>query len=414
MMRFDISKSLFIFGVIFFVFGYGFIAGYAKIPPYSLLSQAWNTVVDLSEHWKNDLNIEPTRHLVAARPGRTKITFANPQAVAAGNRLIVGLTAERQTLWGATLYSVDGKELHYWPINYHLIDPRGKDPENVFPHGFEVFRDGSIVVNFDDGKGIARIGPCGNLIWAVNKEYHHSISKGPDGTLWTWRELSIIQLDPDNGQELKQISLKKDIVAAHNLHGVFALLTSAQEKGLNYLTDPYHPNDVEVLAPEMANAFPSFKVGDLLISLRRINMVAVIDDDDYHPKWWMIGPWHRQHDPDFLPNGSISIFNNNMGFGHSQIIAVYPDTDRLEVLIQGDEHLSFYNWRRGKHQHLSNNNILITETEHGRVFEVDRKQNVVWEYNNIYDETRNAVVSNGMVLPEDYFQSNVLECNPVK
>jgi len=411
--RLDTSKTLFIFGLVFFAFAYGFISAYAKLPPYALLSDAWNTVVDMAEHWKNDLNIEPTRHLVAADHARSKFSVINPKAAAPGNRLIVGLTAGRQALYGATLYSVDGKELYYWPIDYSLVDPDGPDPENVFPHGFEIFQDGSIIVNFDDGNGIARIGSCGEVIWAVNKWFHHSISKGPDGSVWTLRGLTIVQLDPDTGKQLKQISIKDDIVAAHGFHGVFALHTSEQEEGIHYLDDPYHPNDVEVLKPDTAAAFPMFETGDLLISLRSINLVAVIDGDDYHPKWWMIGPWHRQHDPDFLPNGSISVFNNNMGFGHSQILAIYPQTGKIETLVGGEGGYPFYSWRRGKHEHLDNNNILVTETERGHVFEIDHDQNLVWEYNNIYDEARNGVISKAMVIPENFFLPGALKCRPV-
>ena len=401
---------LFVFALMFLAFGYGFIAAYAKLPPYAALNEAWNAVTDLSEHWKNDLNIEPTRHLVAVQPGRSMITVNDAGAMAAGNRIIAGLTPGRGALYGAVLYDASGKELHYWPIDYAQVEPGGIDPENVFPHGFEVFRDGSIVVNFDDGKGLARIGPCGEVRWAVNKWYHHAISKSRDGTIWTWRGSTIVQVDPDTGEELQQISLQKDVIEAHGLHGVFSLFTEEQEEGLEYHGDAFHANDIDVLDASMAKAFPMFEAGDLLISLRSLNLVAVIDASTHKPKWWMIGPWHRQHDPDFLPNGSISVYDNNMGMGYSQIVVVYPHTGRYDVLIKGGEQLDFYSWRRGKHQHLENANILITETERGRVFEVDRDGRVVWEYNNIYDDTRNGVVSKAMVLPQDFFAEAALQC----
>ncbi len=404
-----LPKMLFIFALLFSAFAYGFIAAYAHIPPYKLLSRAWEASVDLSKHWKNDLRIEPTRHLVAAGAGRSQISIINRTAVAKGTRLIMGLTPGREVLYGAVLYSTDGKELYYWPIDYTQVDQK-TDPENVFPHGFEVFRDGSIIVNFDDGNGIARINTCGEVLWAVNKGFHHSISKSWDGTIWTWRGTSIAQLDPDSGESLREVSIKDNIVNAHKLHGILALLTNEREDGLEYGRDPFHPNDVEVLSPELATVFPMFETGDLLISLRSINLVAVIDGEDYDLKWHMIGPWHRQHDPDFLANGSISVYNNNMGLGYSQIVAAYPGSGKYVVLVDGTADFTFYSWRRGKHQHLNNGNILVTETERGRVFEIDSSGKIVWEYHNIYDDTRNGVVSKAMVLTEGFFDSGALEC----
>jgi len=46
-------------------------------------------------------------------------------------------------------------------------------------------------------------------------------------------------------------------------------------------------------------------------------------------KWWRTGPFLRQHDPDFLPNGHILVFDNRLGgrdhrFGESRIVEIDP------------------------------------------------------------------------------------------
>ena len=64
---------------------------------------------------------------------------------------------------------------------------------------------------------------------------------------------------------------------------------------VKYFRDKY---DVEELGPELADAFPQFAVGDLLVSMRSLNLIAVLDGSTHDVKWWQIGPWHRQHDPD--------------------------------------------------------------------------------------------------------------------
>ena len=65
---------------------------------------------------------------------------------------------------------------------------------------------------------------------------------------------------------------------------------------------------------------------------------------------------------------------------------------------------------RGKHQQLDNGNILITEPQSGRVFEVDRSGDLVWEYQNRYDEDRNLLVSKSIWLPQDFFNWGTPTC----
>jgi hypothetical protein len=62
-----------------------------------------------------------------------------------------------------------------------------------------------------------------------------------------------------------------------------------------------------------------------------------------------------------------------------------PGTREIETLYQSDDRNKFYTPRRGKHEWLANGNLLITETDSGRAFEVTPGGDVVWEYVNRYD-----------------------------
>ena len=53
--------------------------------------------------------------------------------------------------------------------------------------------------------------------------------------------------------------------------------------------DPTHLNNVEPLPRAMAAAFPQFAPGDLLVSLRNVNTIAVIDPHTKRLKWSMTG-----------------------------------------------------------------------------------------------------------------------------
>ncbi len=151
-----------------------------------------------------------------------------------------------------------------------------------------------------------------------------------------------------------------------------------------------HLNDVEVLREEMAAAFPLFAAGDVLVSIRNLDMIAVLDRETLLVKWWMTGPFLRQHDPDFLPNGHILVFDNRKGglqreFGYSRILEVDPTTRQVVWSYAGSERAPFYTDSRGKQQKLPNGNVLVTEAQAGRVFEVAREAQggrIFWEWIN--------------------------------
>jgi hypothetical protein len=53
----------------------------------------------------------------------------------------------------------------------------------------------------------------------------------------------------------------------------------------------------------------------------------------------------------------------------------------------------------GKHQWLPNGNLLITESVEGRAFEIDPDGALVWEYFNIVDRGRLALLTEAHRLP---------------
>jgi hypothetical protein len=264
---------------------------------------------------------------------------------------------------------------------------------------------------------MVRLDECGKPIWVKKGCFHHSLSQADDGSFWTWRGANgayaqyqyMVNFDPKNGKTIKEIDLVEDVVKKmKDPSEVFLIRNNFRFRSLKvqYHTrfDLFHPNDVEALPQKYAAAFPMFKPGDLLFSLKMLNLVAVLDPDSKQVKWWSHGPWRWQHDPDFAPDGAISVYNNNADLDRSEIIKIDPATHQARnELAEGD--LSFYSRTMGKQQYLPDGNILIVVPGQGRALLVSSTGNKIMEYNNISPDNikHNLHMENGVWLPPGYF-----------
>jgi hypothetical protein len=137
----------------------------------------------------------------------------------------------------------------------------------------------------------------------------------------------------------------------------------------------------------MAASYPLFDAGDLLVSLRDLHLVFVFDPDTREIKWYAFDPFIRQHDPDFMGDGQIGVFDNNPDgthrgsvLGGSRIVVLRPPSDSTRILFPTTQSDTFYTEAGGKWQQLANGNVLLTEAQAGRVVEVDSAGAPVWEW----------------------------------
>jgi len=210
---------------------------------------------------------------------------------------------------------------------------------------------------------------------------------------------------------LKTISLP-EVFYKNDMLG--ALFANGVRIPANADPDMLHTNDAQVLRADVASAFPMFETGDLAVSMRDLNLVMVVDPDTETVKWKKTGPWLRQHDPDFLADGTISVFDNRSDgslfgdvLGGSRIIKVDPKTDQWTVAFKrgkDQDKRRFYTHIMGKHQTLPNGNLLVTETIAGRVMEVAPDGDIVWQYVNRYDDQRTALITSALRYPPDHFE----------
>jgi hypothetical protein len=336
----------------------------------------------------------------------------------------------------------DGGDVARWPVRYRELFPRpdhlpaGSAPANdwyIDTHGAVALPDGSVVFNFEYG-GLVKLDRCNRLVWAVRRRTHHSVERAGDGGFWVggrrrhegpspfppfdapFEEDTILKISED-GEVTSELSVPA-ILYGNGLQAVLTATGSRFRSGMSWDRELVHVNKIAELSADLAADFPMFASGDLVLSIRELNLVMVVDPEGRTVKWWRVGPWLRQHDPEFRRGGTIVVFNNNMfdtEFGPtpfvapptvprvSNIIEIDPVSDRWQVVYGGQpgEELSSVN--RGKVDLTPQGGLFITEFEGGRVLETDANRHVVWEYVNQYSDTETAEISEARLYPSGYF-----------
>lgn len=406
----------------FLIFIAGMIVGNLKLFPEPFVNQA---VLGLRDIWDNGeayFGVKPVAHLQASRfDGRSGVTHAEPSRMDPGYTMTVGLYNEAFT---ARLYGPDGQQVYQWPIDFFKVaedELRFKYDAEV--HGAWLYPNGDILMNFDP-RGLWRISACGDVVWRNTDETHHSIDIDDKGDIWAplvrvdYHDRRYIdaprafdrigRFDAETGELLETIDLFEKALE-QGLHGLTLGIG-------NDFSDVLHVNDVEILSSDMAAAFPQFNAGDIMVSSRNINQIWVLDGVTKTIKWRMIGPMLRQHDPDFQPDGTITVYDNRSildaeptneeirKYGGSQILKIDPITREVTTVFADQDEILFYSFIRGKHQVLKNGNILVTETDFGRILEVTPSGDLVWEVINTWQDNTDevALVMSADRYPLDY------------
>lgn len=409
------------------VFLYGFVAGKYHFPPHNILHKAKLAVDDLFKdgNYKHYAKIRPEKFIHPAKYDGTGVTIYNSDKAFDGYTIITSMWSDTS---GLKLFDMDGTELHSWLVPYTKIFPTPDSTEDdisdwdVDVTGSEIYPNGDIVFNFN-GRGLVKVDKNSNVIWKLKGDYHHSVFKDEFGELWVPGRRahndtlnSYLLLDPpyfedfickisSNGKILEKISLL-EIFYNSGLEAIlFADGSWNPRKKANDIT---HLNDIDILDSSLAGSFPLFESGDIMVSMRHLNLIIIVDHQTKKIKWLMTGPFIRQHDPDFTDDGKIIVFDNRTDddngsiLGGSRIVEVNPNNHTFRITYEGDTKHPFYTTLAGKQQKLPNGNFLIAEYQGGRVFEVTKDGEIVWTFINRYDEDEVYSVSDAIRIPKNY------------
>ncbi|MEA2561237.1 MAG: hypothetical protein QOH06_2741 [Acidobacteriota bacterium] len=285
-----------------------------------------------------------------------------------------------------------GRTLHRWRYPLRRLWPDlASDPglaKLEYWRRAWLFPNGDLLAIYE-GLGIVKLDARSNVLWSRRGGFHHDLQVLADGRIWVLdreRREGILEdfvtvLD-SRGLTVRRISL----LQAFERSRFSSLLGRMEAAG-----DIFHTNTLEVLP-----------AGNVLLSVLKLDALAVLDPDREEIVWAATGSWRRQHQPTLLDDGSLLLFDNlGSGTGRSRVIEIDPRTLRVRWQY-GD----LFSKTLGSCQRLPNGNTLITESENGRALEVTRGGRVVWEFHNPHRAGERkelvAVLFEMIRLPQDF------------
>ncbi len=389
---------------------YGFCAARYQWFPSSLLAPAL-AHLDADQRDARDMSVH---HVHVARHDLEGVRTYGDAPPREAVMLVTGFWPDRDGRPGARVIDRAGATLHHWDIDPAALWPSSPHTDsgaglfNVptnYIHGSYLFENGDLLFNIEF-LGLARIRSNGEVVWRLDLRTHHSVARDDDGNFWVcmvrWIETEAQRAGRFKGLELP---LAEDCVVKVSPDGevlqTVSMLETVYDSDMRELLwkigavqhgDALHLNDVEPLSASMADQYPLFDPGDLVVSLRHIDAVFVFDPGTREVKWSAHEPFMRQHDPDFIGDGWISVFDNRNDpspdgsvLGGSRLWLLRPHTGEQRLVYPDPEATSdherpFYTNIGGKAQRFDDGHWLLTEAQYGRIFEIDPDGNTVWEW----------------------------------
>ncbi|MDN5937594.1 MAG: arylsulfotransferase family protein [Salinisphaera sp.] len=423
-----IGSFVFVLAVLFLVFVAGAVLTLAKLPPTQFIGDAYEAALALFQQKTAYRDPVQTNFWNPARSKQRGVTILDAQRVQPGYTLYTSADCGC-----ARLINARGDLIYEWDKPYSTVWHKGaavKDPvrdEQVFMREARVYPNGDLLALYiaagdsPYGYGVVKIDRDSKLIWTYLEHTHHDIDIGPDGRIYTltqafktkpieelegletpYSDEAVAVLSPE-GKQLQHIPMISALV-----HSKYEELLERQP---HHPFNPLHTNGIELITAVNQDNFPFGEPGDVLLSFRNINTVAVLDLDSEQIIWAKHGYWLQQHDADLLANGDIMVFDN---YGHfvdnnfSRVLEFNPVTMKRTWVYHGSKEHPLYSEIRSAAQRLPNGNTLITESNGGRLLEVTPDDDIVWEYYNPVRATEDGtvytpVVSSGLRIDPGYF-----------
>jgi hypothetical protein len=124
--------------------------------------------------------------------------------------------------------------------------------------------------------------------------------------------------------------------------------------------------------------------GDLLFSCRSNSRVGIVERPGGKLRWKFGAPQVvHQHHATAVGDGNVQLFDNGMhrvGLPFSRVVEVNPADSSVVWEYTGEPPEQFFSGHISGAERQPNGNVLICEGTSGRVFEVTRRGETVWEW----------------------------------
>jgi hypothetical protein len=307
----------------------------------------------------------------------------------------------------AHLIDMDGRELHRWKLSRDRIlpgRPAGTlfgmlqpqiETGHLFPNGDLLLLYEQRTVGAADTR-LVKLDKDSNILWTSRVNAHHAIEVVGDRIYALTGKIRPSSSNPIVNAFFRVPHIDESVSILDsdgNTLSTHSILQAMADSKRMRLTDalPFsdridrlHSNSLDVLTEQTARFIRGAKPGDVLLSLKNLDMLVVMDLQAERIVWALRGSWRQQHDAKMLPNGHILLFDNRGDLitehGRSRVLEIDPGTGGIVWSYEGTDSDPLDSDIRGGAQRLANGNTLISESTAGRIIEVAPDGSIVWEY----------------------------------
>lgn len=304
----------------------------------------------------------------------------------------------------AYLIDAGGRVVHKWKISFSTAFADSTQielpvpDEYIFMRRTHVFTNGDLLAIYEApgfwpyAYGLVKLDRNSRVLWRYDGMINHDLEVTPDGSVYTL--LHGVRKLPQAGLEMLDSGrVIDDVLVILNPDGTererYSILDAFARSHFSGLLgqggsrDVLHTNSVQVITQKMAEATGIAAPGQILLSNQAISAVSVFDPKTQSITWLRRGSWRFQHSARITANGALIMFDNmgGLNFAHqSRALVIEPATGAELWSYSGDAARPLFSEQRGSVQELGNGNVLITESNAGRLLEVDGTGRVVWEF----------------------------------
>ena len=311
----------------------------------------------------------------------------------------------------AFLMDMNGNLVHKWACPISKAFTNLKPDNDGKWRRVELLPNGDLLAIFE-GHGMVKVDKDSNILWVIHDKCHHDLDFDDEGNIYTLTRESVSMAEINDHQPITG-----DFISVYSGNGEFirkvpildAFLNSSFASLLACMPtsgDVLHTNSIQVLDGSLRNLSSHYEKGNVLISMRHTNAIAILDMTTQKIVWTMTGQWMQQHDAKLLINGNILLFDNKGCQSRSKVIEFDPMTQEIAWVYRNSPNNPLYSSTSGCCQRLPNGNTLISESNAGTAIELTRDLKKVWIFNNPIRTGKNnemiAVLYSMHRLPVDF------------